>query len=154
MPVKIVVADDHEIVRQGIRSLLETRPEWNVCGEASDGEATMEVVRKTSPDAVVMDVTMPGQSGLEVTKWISKFDPNIKVLIFTMHDSRTLVKAAQQAGARGVVLKSFAARDLIRALESILDGGTFFESPDSKSSKKSGFGGLFLVLRADRLVPA
>ncbi|MGH9716518.1 MAG: response regulator [Candidatus Acidiferrales bacterium] len=141
MSARIFVADDHEIVREGIKSLLRSRPEWTICGEAADGTNAVKGIRETACDAVVLDISMPGMSGLEVARRISIEKPDVRILIFTMHGGKSLLKAARDAGAHGLVLKSFAARDLMRALERIINGDTFFESdaaPKEEPSPNAG----------------
>jgi DNA-binding NarL/FixJ family response regulator len=129
MAARILIADDHEIVREGIRTLIDrSRPEWEICGEAPNGEEAIEAVRTLKPDVVVLDITMPRMSGLEAAPRIAKLGLGCRVLMFTMHDSERLTIEARQAQAQGLVLKSQAARDLIRAIERLLAGGTFFAS--------------------------
>jgi DNA-binding NarL/FixJ family response regulator len=142
MPIKILVADDHEVVRQGIRMILGSRPEWEVCGEAVNGQQAVSMAKQLKPDAIIMDIAMPEMTGIEATREISRQNLCSKVLIFTMHDSKTLPEYVRAAGARGYVLKSRASHDLVAALEGLLDGGTFFEDdrqPDkSERSPKRG----------------
>ena len=127
MPTRILLVDDHEIVREGIRTLISrSRPEWEICGEAQDGEEALEAVRTLKPDVVILDITMPKMSGLEAAPRIAKLGLGCRVLMFTMHDSDRLCSEVRQAEAQGLVLKSQAARDLIRAVDRLLDGGTFF----------------------------
>lgn len=127
MPARILLVDDHEIVREGIRTLIaRSRPEWEICGEARDGEEALEAVRNLKPDIVILDVTMPKMSGLEAAPRIAKLGLGCRVLMFTMHDSERLCSEVRQAEAQGLVLKSQAARDLIRAVDRLLSGGTFF----------------------------
>lgn len=132
MATRILLVDDHEIVREGIRTLItRSRPEWEICGEARDGEEALEAVRALRPDVVILDITMPKMSGLEAAPRIAKLGLGCRVLIFTMHDSERLSSEVRQAKAQGLVLKSQAARDLIRAVDRLLNGGTFFVSqPD------------------------
>ena len=132
MPARILLVDDHEIVREGIRTLISrSRPEWEICGEARDGEEALEAVRALKPDVVILDITMPKMSGLEAAPRIAKLGLGCRVLIFTMHDSERLSSEVRQAKAQGLVLKSQASRDLIRAVDHLLSGGTFFVSqPD------------------------
>jgi DNA-binding NarL/FixJ family response regulator len=126
--VRIVIADDHAIVREGICNLIvKTRPEWEICGLAGDGEQALELVQSLQPTVVVLDITMPKISGLEVASRIQKCSPQTRILMFTMHESPRLNVEAQQAGAHGVVLKSQATRDLIRAIDRLISGDTFFE---------------------------
>lgn len=136
MPARILIVDDHEIVRQGIRNILNRRPEWEVCGEAVNGKEGVEAVKRIEPDLVILDITMPVMNGLEATGHISKLGVNSRVLIFTMHDSQRLISDVREAGAQGYVLKSHAARDLIIAIEKILGGGTFFGSDQNSEDKK------------------
>lgn len=125
---KILIADDHEIVREGIRRLLtESRPDWEVCGEAANGRQAVEAVNALHPDVVVLDVTMPGMSGLEACARISKQNPSCRILIFTVHDSHRMSTEIRKVGGHGYVQKSRAAGDLIVAIERVMEGGTFFE---------------------------
>jgi DNA-binding NarL/FixJ family response regulator len=127
MATRILLVDDHEIVREGIRTLItRSRPEWEICGEARDGEEALEAVRALKPDVVILDITMPKLSGLEAAPRIAKLGLGCRVLMFTMHDSERLSTEVRQAEAQGLVLKSQAARDLVRAVDRLLDGGTFF----------------------------
>ena len=127
MATRILLVDDHEIVREGIRTLItRSRPEWEICGEARDGEEALVAVRALKPDVVILDITMPKMSGLEAAPRIAKLGLGCRVLMFTMHDSERLSTEVRQAEAQGLVLKSQAARDLVRAVDRLLDGGTFF----------------------------
>jgi DNA-binding NarL/FixJ family response regulator len=127
MPARILLVDDHEIVREGIRTLItRSRPDWEICGEARDGEEALEAARTLKPDVVILDITMPKMSGLEAAPQIAKMGLGCRVLMFTMHDSERLSNEVRQAEAQGLVLKSQAARDLIRAVDRLLAGGTFF----------------------------
>lgn len=128
MPSRIFVADDHDVVREGIKSLLKSKPEWTICGEAVDGLDAVSGIRELKPDVAVLDISMPGLNGLDVASRVSRENPGLRILIFTMHSGNSLVNAAREAGAHGLVLKSFASRDLIRALEIIIGGGTFLNS--------------------------
>src|ERR1700722_10286701 len=116
---RILIADDHEVVRRGIRTLLEPRATWEVCGEASTGKEAVEKVKRLKPDVVLLDITMPDRSGLEAIPEILQAHPEAKILVLTMHDSGQIASRALAAGASGLVLKSDAARDLILALEAI-----------------------------------
>jgi DNA-binding NarL/FixJ family response regulator len=124
---RILIVDDHEIVREGIRTLLRrVRPEWEVCGEAKNGKEAVEAAAALSPDILILDVTMPVMSGLEAASRIARLGLASRVLIFTMHETKSLIMEVRAAGAQGYVVKSQAARDLIVALDRILSGGTFF----------------------------
>jgi len=120
------VADDHEIVRKGLRSILEEQPGWEVTGEASDGREAVDKVRSLRPDISVVDVGMPGLNGLEATRQMLRNDPETKVLILTMHESDPLIREVLDAGARGYLLKSDASRDLVSAIDAIRRNKTYF----------------------------
>jgi DNA-binding NarL/FixJ family response regulator len=126
--VKILIADDHEIVRQGIRRVLEVKPEWEICGEASNGQEAVRMAQELAPDVIIMDVTMPVMSGFEAADEISRLPLGSRVLFFTMHDSGSMAGSVRKSGAHGYVVKSRAAQDLVQALERLLRGGTFFDS--------------------------
>ena len=129
MQARILIVDDHEIVREGISKLIARfRPEWIICGEASDGGQALESIKTLKPDVVVLDITMPEMSGLEVATKIAGMGLGCRVLMFTMHESARLAADVRAAGAHGFVLKSQAARDLIRAIDCLLAGGSFFGS--------------------------
>jgi len=121
----ILVADDHEVVRKGIRTLLDSRLEWEICGEASTGRDAIAKTARLNPDVVLLDITMPGLSGLEAIPEILQACPHTKVLVLTMHDSGRMASRVLAAGASGVVLKSDAARDLILALEALSKNKAF-----------------------------
>jgi DNA-binding NarL/FixJ family response regulator len=133
---KILIVDDHEIVREGLRTLLaRSAPDLDVCGEATNALEALEMVAALNPDLVIMDITMPGTSGLVAARRIRKLHPAPRVLMFTMHDFDRLGTEVSEAGAQGYVLKSQASRDLIIAIRSLLAGGTFFgvSSPNNYS---------------------
>ena len=119
--VRILLVDDHPIVRQGLRTLLEGRSGWEVVGEASDGLEALEKVDSLQPDVVVLDVTMPRMNGLEACRLIQQKTKNngLEVLFVTQHDSPQMMREALDAGARGYVVKSNAARDLLEAVEAV-----------------------------------
>jgi DNA-binding NarL/FixJ family response regulator len=120
MAVRILLVDDHPIVRQGLRTLLEGRPGWEVVGEASDGIEALDKVGALQPDVVVLDITMPRMNGLEACRLIQKQKTSgLEVLVVTQHDSPQMMRAVLDAGARGYVVKSNAARDLLEAVEAV-----------------------------------
>ena len=123
---QVLIVDDHPMVRDWLAQMIRREPDLAVCGEASDGAEAIEAVRNLKPDVVVLDITMPKMSGLEAASRISKLGLGSRVLMFTMHESERLPVEVRQTGAHGVVLKSQAARDLIRAIDRLLAGGTFF----------------------------
>jgi len=119
MAVRILLVDDHPVVRQGLRTLLEGRPGYEVVGEASDGFEALEKVTSLEPDVVVLDVTMPRMDGIEACRVIHQRSPGREVLFVTQHDSPQMLREALAAGARGYVVKSNLARDLVEAVETV-----------------------------------
>src|ERR1700681_3551710 len=121
MPVRILLVDDHPIVRQGLRTLLEGRTGWEVVGEASDGLEALDKIESLNPDVVVLDVTMPRMNGLEACRMIQqkRKSSGLEVLFVTQHDSPQMMREALDAGARGYVVKSNLARDLLEAIEQV-----------------------------------
>src|SRR5205809_1779201 len=126
--LRILVADDHEIVRRGLCAILESHTGWEVCGEAADGCEAVEKTRQLNPDVVILDIGMPSLNGLEATRQILKGNPQARVLILTLHDSDQVVREVLNAGARGFLLKSDAARDLVAAVEALRRDKTYFTS--------------------------
>lgn len=124
---RILIADDHEIVRQGIRGILQARPGWEICGEAKDGREAIQLSKELNPDVIILDVSMPVLGGLVAADDILRMHPKIKILIFTIDESKSLRKLVQKCGASGIVLKSQASRDLVEALDQLLAGNTFFD---------------------------
>ena len=131
MPRRIVVADDHEVVRQGLRLILSERPEWQIVAEAKDGNEALDAVRAAQPDLLILDISMPGKGGLQVLKELVAEGIDVKILVLTMHESKELIEMVAPMGAAGYVTKSSAGTDLLRAIEHIFDGGKFFPSLNS-----------------------
>ena len=139
MAVRILLVDDHPIVRQGLRTLLEGRTGWEVVGEASDGLEALDKIESLHPDVVVLDVTMPRMNGLEACRLIQQKPKvsGLEVLFVTQHDSPQMMREALDAGARGYVVKSNAARDLLEAVEAVSQHRVFTalaRSPQAASS--------------------
>ncbi len=126
--LRILVADDHEIVRRGLRSLLETRPGWEVCGEAADGWEAVSKAAELHPDVVALDVGMPNLNGLDAARQILRHDPGQKILFLTIYESDHLARSVAAVGAKGLILKSDAGKDLINAIDSLQRNSTFFNS--------------------------
>lgn len=124
--LQILIVDDHEVVRQGLRVLIEPHPGWELCGEAANGREAVEKVKKLKPDVVVMDIAMPELNGLDATRQILKAAPRTGVLILTAHESEQLVREVLEAGAQGYVLKSAAGRDLVNAIQALSKHEAFF----------------------------
>jgi DNA-binding NarL/FixJ family response regulator len=119
MTIRILVVDDHPIVRQGLKTLLEGHSGWQVIGEASDGAEALEKAGELNPDVMVLDVTMPRMNGLEACRLLRRQFPELEILFVTQHDSPQMMREALEAGARGYVVKSNAARDLLAAVEAV-----------------------------------
>ena len=124
--LRILVADDHEVARQGIRSLLESHPGWEVCAEAKDGREAVEGAGKYRPDVLLLDIGMPNLNGLDAARQILATYPDARILILTIHDSEQVVREVLAAGAKGFLLKSDAGRDLLAAVEALQHRRTFF----------------------------
>ncbi len=125
MPVRIVIADDHRIVREGLRHLLEKRTDFKVVAEAPDGESAVRLAKELSPDVVILDISMPGLNGIEATRRILAERPGVKVLALSMHSDRRFVIETLKAGASGYVLKDSAFDELARAIEVVMARGAF-----------------------------
>ena len=127
-PIKILLADDHAIVRQGLRALLESEPQFSVVGEAGDGLMAVKQAAELLPDVVVMDISMPGLNGVDATCQIKALAPNVRVIALSMHSQKTLVKRMLQAGAMAYLLKDCAARDLVAAIHSVMANQFYFSA--------------------------
>lgn len=125
---RILIADDHEVMRRGVRGLLESHDEWAVCGEAFEGKEAVAKSRELRPDLIIMDINMPGLTGIAAAQEIRRENPSTKILFFSVHESAQTVREVASAGAQGYVAKSRAGHDLVDAVRSVLDGGTFFPS--------------------------
>jgi DNA-binding NarL/FixJ family response regulator len=137
LPVRILVADDHHVVRTGLRSLLESRNGWQVCAEAVNGREAVEKSGELKPDVAVLDIGMPLLNGVEATRQIHKLSPQTEILILTMHDSELLVQEVIEAGARGYILKDDADRNLIAAVDALRRHKPYFSSRVSRVGSKA-----------------
>jgi len=126
--LRILLTEDHEVVRRGIRSLIEAHREWEVCAEAEDGVQAVQRTIELQPDVLIIDMSMPRLNGLQATCQILRQLPNQRILLLTMYESETLFRNALQVGVRGVVLKRDASLNLMRALEALAQNKVFFTS--------------------------
>lgn len=131
--VRILVADDHDVVRRGLREQLSSHDGWEICGEARNGREAVQMALKLSPDVAVIDLSMPELNGLEATRQIRRELPRTEVLIFTMHETEQLIREVLSAGARGYVLKSDAGRHLTSAVEALSHRRPFFTARVSEA---------------------
>jgi DNA-binding NarL/FixJ family response regulator len=122
---RVIVVDDHAVIRRGVQGILRAFPEWELCGEAENGQQAIRLAEALKPDIIIMDVSMPELNGLEATRIIHSVLPNTKILLLTLHSSTELLRSAFRAGARGYVLKSDAEHELIRALNVLAGDGTY-----------------------------
>jgi len=125
MNTRILLVDDHELVRRGIRSLLENQPDFQVCAEAADGRLAVELAQSLQPDVIVMDIALPGLNGIEATRQIRRHVRNAKVLALSLHESEHFASEAMSAGAQGYVFKSDAAQEVVEAVKAIRNGGCY-----------------------------
>lgn len=135
---RVMLADDHAVVRRGLRTLIEGVPGWEVCAEAADGNETVALATETKPDVLIMDLSMPGLGGVDATIQIRKVLPQIEVLILTMHESDRLAGQALRAGARGYLLKGESEDKLMEALEALSRHQPYF-SPSVSETLLQGY---------------
>ena len=128
MPIQVIVADDHQLVRQGLRALLE-REGFGVVGEAANGQEALQLAEKLRPDVVVMDLAMPVLNGIDAAGEIQRVSPKSKTILLTMHTDRQYILEGLRGGAKGYVMKTHAASDLVRAVREAARGGTYL-SPE------------------------
>ncbi len=128
----IILADDHHIIRQGLRSLLESESDFKVIGEASDGLEAVQLCEKLKPEVLVTDMVMKGMNGIEVTRQLAKLRPDIKVIVLSMYDNENYVVEAMQAGAQAYVVKDSTADELVRAIRETLEGRRYLSPPLSE----------------------
>jgi len=122
---KVLIVDDHAFIRRGVQGILQAHPEWQLCGEADNGKDAVRMARELNPEAIVMDVSMPGLNGVEATRAIRKTNANVKILLLTLHESSELVRTAFQAGINGYLLKTDAEQELVQALNVVIAQGMY-----------------------------
>jgi DNA-binding NarL/FixJ family response regulator len=126
--LRILIADDHDLIRRGLKTLLEAQPGWKVCAEASKGPEAVNKTEELRPDVVVIDVCMPELNGIEATRQIRKVSPRTEVLVLSVHHSERLIQEVLDAGARGFIVKSDSDSDLVRAIRALENHKPFFTS--------------------------
>lgn len=132
MRTRVLLADDHGLVRQGLKTLLEGQG-FQVVGEASDGQEALRAVEKTHPDVAILDIRMPALNGVDAARELKKSSPNTKIIILTQHDENQYVTEALKAGARGYVLKSQGAEDLVHAIQEVCRGSVYLSPSISRT---------------------
>lgn len=125
-PLRILIADDHEVVREGMRALIEHEPGWQVCGTATNGQEAVDTAKKLKPEVVVLDMTMPELDGLEALRQIKRALPNTEVVVFSAHHSEKVIEQLFDAGAKSYIQKSDAGRHLVAAIKSVAEHKPFF----------------------------
>jgi DNA-binding NarL/FixJ family response regulator len=125
--LSIFLVDDHAVVREGLKALVNAQPGMEVCGEAGDGRSALQLIQELRPDVVVMDVSLPEMSGAQATERLKQLRPEVKVLALTVHEDRGYLRQLLEAGARGYVLKRAAAEELIHAIRTVAAGGTYLD---------------------------
>lgn len=152
-PLRILVADDHQVVRTGLRTLLESKTGWQVCAEAANGRDAVERAGALQPDVAVLDIGMPLLNGMEATRQIRKVSPGTEILILTMHDSEHMIQGVLDAGAHGYILKDDADRNLLAAVESLRRHKPYLSSRVSAAAAAAQPGTDGIERPARRLTP-
>ena len=134
---KVILADDHQIVRQGLRALLESEPDIDVVGEVSEGLSVADMVTKLNPDVLVLDLMMPGLNGLEVTRQVSQRSPNVRIIVLSMHANEAYVLEALRNGAAGYVLKESSTETLVTAIRTTMEGRRYLCAPLSEMAMEA-----------------
>jgi DNA-binding NarL/FixJ family response regulator len=122
---RVLIVDDHAFIRRGVETILESSPDWQVCGEASNGTDAVRLAKQLSPEVILMDVTMPGMNGLEATRIIRREHPDVKVILLTLHESSEVLRSGFRAGASGYLLKADAEEELMKALRVVVGDGSY-----------------------------
>ena len=125
-PVRVLLADDHTIMRSGLRAVIERQPGWTVVGEAADGRQAVRLVEENAADIIVMDIAMPALNGIDAAQQIARSSPRTAVIMLSMHSDESYVLRALRAGARAYLLKDSAEADLVRAIQAVISGKSFF----------------------------
>jgi DNA-binding NarL/FixJ family response regulator len=139
---RLLIVDDHAFIRRGIQTILQPFPEWELCGEADNGNDAIRMAGELRPEVIIMDVSMPGLNGIEATRAIRKAQPGVKIVLLTLHESADLVRSAFRAGARGYLLKTDAEQELVRALTVVIGEGAYISPKIDSEVIKSVIGEL------------
>jgi DNA-binding NarL/FixJ family response regulator len=137
---RVLIVDDHAFIRRGVQTILNPFPEWEPCGEADNGNDAIRMAGELKPEIIIMDVSMPGLNGIEVTQVICKTLPDVKIVMLTLHESADLVRRAFRAGARGYLLKTDAEQELVRALTVVIGEGAYISPKIDSEVVKSVIG--------------
>ena len=122
---RVLIVDDHAFIRRGVQTILHSFPEWEFCGEAENGKEAIRLADELKPEVIIMDVSMPGLNGIEATRAIRKAQPDVKIVLLTLHESAELLRRAFRAGARGYLLKTDAEQELVKALTVVVGDGVY-----------------------------
>ena len=122
---RVLIVDDHAFIRRGVQSILQSFPEWELCGEAVSGTDAIPLVSSLNPDVVLMDVTMPGMNGIDATRIIRSSHPEVKIVLLTLHESAEILRSGFRAGANGYLLKADAEEELLKAMRVVVGGGSY-----------------------------
>jgi DNA-binding NarL/FixJ family response regulator len=122
---RLLIVDDHAFIRRGVQAILQSFPEWELCGEAGDGEEAVRLAEALKPEVILMDVTMPGLNGIEATRVIRKAQPKTKIVLLTLHESTEILRNGFRAGATGYLLKADAEQELLKALRIVVADGSY-----------------------------
>jgi two-component system response regulator NreC len=134
---RVLVVDDHAFIRRGVQTILHPFPEWELCGEADNGNDAIRLTQELKPEVIIMDLSMPGLNGIEATRAIRKTHPDVKIVLLTLHESAELVRSAFRAGARGYLLKTDAEQELVKALNVVSGEGTYISPKIDSAVVKS-----------------
>jgi DNA-binding NarL/FixJ family response regulator len=134
---RVLIVDDHAFIRRGVQTILHAFPEWEFCGEAENGKEAIRLADELKPEVIIMDVSMPGLNGIEATRAILKTQPDVKIVLLTLHESAELLRSAFRAGARGYLLKTDAEQELVKALTVVVGEGAYI-SPKMDSEVVKG----------------
>jgi len=137
---RVLIVDDHAFIRRGVQTILHPFPEWELCGEADNGNDAIRMAEELKPDVIIMDLSMPGLNGIEATRVIRQTQPGVKIVLLTLHESAELVRSAFRAGARGYLLKTDAEQELVKALVVVVGEGAYISPKIDNVITKSVIG--------------